>query len=458
MNSSSFSPVVARVLSVVMLLGGLVLLPSCKTVRAVRMNEAPAVKEVTSTTVAYPLLLLHGLGQKAHVWEGPALASYEQSLGLHFGGVLSMKGGGVHCSRNADGPSDFFTVSFTNPVDSVAAWGRELERYIKEVLRRTGAEYVTLVGYSMGGIASRWYRSRHLRDHHVRRLITIGSPHMGSPFARVYSVKSGIKNALADSPNPVSAAVLRGALSAVEACETDMPFDAPAMRDLIPPDNAGNFLDRLGKAPHPLDVEYISVIGNVDMIGDAQKFRSSALQEVLRRVSDLYDNGVNALLSPGDGVVSTSSQVLTNIPWFADKQENLRLARTVTLKSVHTQHLQKSPEIQRVTLESKPELHGSEWYMVNGVPCLVLTYHDYLQPSSSVCTVVYDGMAGERSIQATEQKLVTLPSGERVSYAVIPLRDADFSSSFTVRFTIRNAYGYTVQSTKQWQPLPDAPK
>ncbi|MFM8473867.1 MAG: alpha/beta fold hydrolase, partial [Candidatus Kapaibacterium sp.] len=347
---------------------------------------------------------------------------------------------------------------FSNPLDSVAAWCRELESYIDEVLRRTGANKVTLVGYSMGGIASRLYLTRHLRDHRVQRLITIGSPHLGSPFARVYTVKSGIKNALAGGPNPVSEALLRGALSAVEACETDMPFDSPAMRDLIPPDNAGNFLDRLGKAPHPQDVEYISVIGNVDVIGDAQKFRSSALQEVLRRVGEFFDNGVNALLTPGDGVVSTSSQVLTNIPWFADKQENVRLARTVTLKSVHTQHLQKSPEIQRVTLESKPELHGSEWYMVNGVPSLVLTYTDYLQPSSSVCTVTYDGMAGERTVQATQQKLVTLSTGERVGHAVIPMGDADFSSPFTARFSIRNAYGYTVQATKQWQPLPDAPK
>ena len=426
----------------------------CSSVRVVRMNDAPAVREVSTTTVAYPIILLHGLGQKSHVWEGAALSSYEQSLGLHFGGVLTVKNGSVQCARRGSGPADFFTVSFSNPVDSVAAWSRELELFIAEVLRRTGANRVTLVGYSMGGIASRQYLVKHSRDHHVQRLITIGTPHLGSPFARVYSIKSGIKNSLADSPNPVSEAVLRAALRAVEACETDMPFDAPAMRDLIPPDNAGNFLDRLGKAPHPQDVEYVSVVGNVDVLGDAQKLRSSALQEVLRRVGDLFDNGMSSLLTPGDGVVSTTSQIITNIPWFADKQENIRLARTVTLKSVHTQHLQKSPEIQRVTLESKPELHGSEWYMIRGVPSLVLTYTDYLQASSSVCTVTYDGMAGERTVQATDQKLVTLASGERVSYAVVPLPDADFSAPFTARFSIRNAYGYTIQSTKLWQPPP----
>ncbi|MFM2133113.1 MAG: hypothetical protein RL156_394 [Bacteroidota bacterium] len=427
---------------------------SSRTMRVVRMNEAPRVSEVSATTVAYPLLLLHGLGQKAHVWEGAALSSYEQTLGLHFGGVLTMKNGRVQCSKNGSGPSDFFTVSFSNPVDSVAAWSAELEQFINEVLRRTGANKVTLVGYSMGGVASRLYLTQHQQNHRVQRLITIGSPHLGSPFARVYSLKAGIKNSLASSSNPISQAILGGALSAVEACETDMPFDAPAMRDLIPPDNAGNFLDRLGKAPHPLDVEYVSVIGNVDVIGDAQKFRTSALQEVLRRVGELYDNGLSALLTPGDGVVSTSSQVITNIPWFADKQDNVRLARTVVLKSVHTQHLQKSPEVQRVTLEAKPELHGSEWLLVNGVPSLVLTYNDYLQPSSSVCSVSYSSMAGERSVQATDQKLVSLPTGERVCYAVIPMPDADFSAPFSVRFSIRNAYGYTTQSTKMWQPLP----
>ena len=129
-----------------------------------------------------------------------------------------------------------------------------------------------------------------------------------------------------------------------------------------------------------------------------------------------------------------------------------RLARSVSLKSVHTKHLQSSPEIQRVTLECKPELHSAEWYVVEGVPSLVISFRDYLQASSTECSVSYASLAGERTQKSTQAKLVTLPSGERVCRIVMPMSDVDFSAACSVRYSVRNSYGYTFTSTKEWVP------
>ena len=55
-----------------------------------------------------------------------------------------------------------------------------LARVIRETLQETGAEEVDLVGHSMGGLVARAYLSR--GEVRVARLITLGAPHLGSPF------------------------------------------------------------------------------------------------------------------------------------------------------------------------------------------------------------------------------------------------------------------------------------
>lgn len=83
--------------------------------------------------------------------------------------------------------------------------GKALGHMINEVLEYTGAEKVILVGHSMGGLAIREYLQRteivdgvtknkwwvdkndSLNGHKVARVVTIGTPHLGSNFLGVFS-------------------------------------------------------------------------------------------------------------------------------------------------------------------------------------------------------------------------------------------------------------------------------
>ncbi len=441
-------PDVGRIVVCIMLC---VALAACKSVTAPpTLPVLPAQEELKSTRLIYPILLLHGLGQKSHAWEGPALNFYEREMGLGFGGVLSMRNGAVECSGARGTTRDFYTVSFSNSHDSVSNWGRELEAYIRLVLSQTKASKVILIGYSMGGVASRYYLTHHVHDHHVKRLITIGSPHLGSPFARIYKVKSALTGALAKDPNIVSATALKAALSAVNACESDLPFDAPAVHDLMRPEDGGQFLDELGKSEHPRDVEYVSVTGEVDVASEASKLSAGAVQEVLRRALEFFDTGVGAWFSSGDGVVSLQSQNITNIPWFKNSPDHQRLTRSVSLKSVHTEHLQNSNEIQRVTLEDKPEFKSAEFRTLNNKPCLVVQYSDLLSPEKSSVSIRYPAMAGERNQKLNNAKLIRLENSEVVQQVVFELGDVDFSKNFIVDCTISNFFGNTASTVKQW--------
>jgi triacylglycerol esterase/lipase EstA (alpha/beta hydrolase family) len=53
---------------------------------------------------------------------------------------------------------------------------------IEKLRAATGAERITLVGHSMGGLAARTYL-RHHGHHAVQRVVTIDTPHHGTLFA-----------------------------------------------------------------------------------------------------------------------------------------------------------------------------------------------------------------------------------------------------------------------------------
>lgn len=62
---------------------------------------------------------------------------------------------------------------------------------IDDVLERSGADSVDLVGYSAGGVVVRWYVSELGGDDVVRRVVTLGSPHHGTDLAALAAGVAG---------------------------------------------------------------------------------------------------------------------------------------------------------------------------------------------------------------------------------------------------------------------------
>lgn len=411
-------------------------------------TEAPFI---TTMKVPYPILLLHGLGQKADVWEGEASAYYARDLGLSFGGTLQPKGSTLNPPQAGGADADYYVVQFSNPVDSVGAWATELEQCINYVRQHTGADRVIVIGYSMGGLAARTYLTRKLNNHNVKRLITIGTPHLGSPFARIWTWKSKIVEG-ASSSNPLLSVPAKAALKAIQGAEGDVPFDAPAVRDLRRPQDGGEFLRRLGKLAHPLDVEYVSVIGSVNLFNEASRLSEGFVQDLLRRLLSI-DNGLPEMFSPGDGVVSTESQDIMNVEYFAGNASRRRAARTVSVPTVHVDHLRKSVEIQRVTLDEKPEFRGAEVYRRGSEPVLVVDLADHIPALCSVrvdveCKGTTTGIDVPGSTLALVRTADGIVSRAVVSLAAIPNVTSEPS---TMRIAIRNAFGHVVTARKEWR-------
>lgn len=434
-----------RLLLLALVLNGCSSLPE----RIARLPQYRQTCLGVSMKVPYPIILLHGLGQKADVWHGPATQYFRRDLGLTYGGELaSDHKGNIRRVIAGSGQADFYTVAFSNPVDSINAWRDELEACIGEVRRSTGADRVILVGYSMGGLAARAYLVKRYTDHHVKRLITIGTPHLGSAMARIWNVTRDLDEC-ARNGNILLRKPCELALAAVRSAQDDVPFNSWAIRDLRRPEDGGEYLRRLGVSAHPLDVEYVSVIGKVDLVNNT--LSKGSAQELLRKVLSVIGGSIDDLFDTGDGVVSARSQNIMNIDWFDKDRSRRRTARVVELPSVHTSHLNTSSDVQRVALDEKPVFKGAYVARLNDHPVLVVDFVDHIPLRCSV-SVDVAGSTGMRLLSGGNDIQLLMGDDGIIARVILPLDtlDAGQQSPHRMKVTITNTFGYTATGSVEW--------
>jgi triacylglycerol esterase/lipase EstA (alpha/beta hydrolase family) len=121
--------------------------------------EAAHEGERTGAGRRHPVILLHGfaMNRTNWIWLGRRLA------------------------RRGIGP--LYGTSYFSP-QPVRRSAEHLQRFIRRVLAREGAERVDIVAHSLGGVVARYYIERLDGAAHVHRLVTIGSPHAGTVIAR----------------------------------------------------------------------------------------------------------------------------------------------------------------------------------------------------------------------------------------------------------------------------------
>jgi PKD repeat protein/pimeloyl-ACP methyl ester carboxylesterase len=164
----------------------------------------------------YPIIFVHGLNGNSKTWDEFAFEA-RSNFGWIFGGRLDYCLNPDNDQTNSDTtirsfvnqdnlrPGDFYTVNFDvnaagelfvsddfipfNNFESnqsaIVKQGWAIRDAVKQVLLFSGAEKVILAGHSMGGLAAREYLQNDNNwqfdgEHHVAKLLTIGTPHGGS--------------------------------------------------------------------------------------------------------------------------------------------------------------------------------------------------------------------------------------------------------------------------------------
>jgi pimeloyl-ACP methyl ester carboxylesterase len=107
-----------------------------------------------------PVILVHGLGANSSCF-----SSMERHL--HREGYT------------------VFAANYSCYGADIAACGRHLEREAAWLLDQTGSESANVVAHSLGGVVLRWAMAHTWMRDWVEVAVTLGSPHRGTPTARL---------------------------------------------------------------------------------------------------------------------------------------------------------------------------------------------------------------------------------------------------------------------------------
>lgn len=264
------------------------------------MGELSALlKEAGCGARPYPVIFIHGVSSSADTWVAyrDYLVSY---AGWTYGGIpaIDQTTGMVNISCPPDpgpvngctgGAGDFYVLNFSDSQGlSFDVQGGELAAIIQAVLdENPSATKVLLIGHSSGGLVAREYLQGLARmldsvttipyREDVAKLITIGTPHLGSFWAEVCHADFDFLD-------------ISGNVGVCDLLPMDIDPNSVAVKDLQPNSAALNNLNDLITHPLPPNVSYVSIIGTG--------------QPTLSSLVNFED---------GDGIVSELSQNLMTV-------------------------------------------------------------------------------------------------------------------------------------------------
>jgi len=242
----------------------------------------------------YPILLIHGLFSTAKAWE-TSRRELQKQYDFIFGGHFDLKNTSAKFSSNFKKKNkknfqssslkksvkrgDFYTITFSQNYDlSYKEQAQEIAMAVEVMKNINDSDKVILIGHSMGGLAARAYIQL-LKAKDVFMLITMGTPHYGSPLAYLrdnseekaekffeWTKKKLIKIQNIETNNQEKIGWLRRIknkifLKTQKGKKELMDFlDSKAFCDLQP---ASDALEELNQKPLPANIRYVCVVGDL---------------------------------------------------------------------------------------------------------------------------------------------------------------------------------------------------
>ncbi|NBE53372.1 alpha/beta fold hydrolase [Streptomyces sp. YC537] len=98
-----------------------------------------------------------------------------------------------------EGRQHLTSLNYSPLTGDIRAAAELLGRHVEEICARTGQQAVDIVGHSLGGLIARYYVQRLGGDIRVRTLVTLGTPHGGTPVVPVLNAHPIVRQMRPDS-------------------------------------------------------------------------------------------------------------------------------------------------------------------------------------------------------------------------------------------------------------------
>lgn len=79
--------------------------------------------------------------------------------------------------------NELYTIQYSSAIGCNIDHAHELSNHVHKILKRSTGNQVDIVAHSMGGLSARYYTENLLGHVNVGALITLGTPHHGTPLA-----------------------------------------------------------------------------------------------------------------------------------------------------------------------------------------------------------------------------------------------------------------------------------
>lgn len=221
------------------------------------------------------VLLLHGFFQTRNIWE-----VMEDRLRHDGFGVMSFNLGGLLYRFN------------THPVDKLAELVADK---IEALARRHGFERLHVVGHSKGGLIARRYVQHFGGDRRVKSVVTLGTPHHGTPTALVGVALMGFGAIRSSASELLPRSELVSSLGR-DSFPAEIPLTSVYSRqDLVCPYWASILRPRVGEEQHLVNVE-VRGVGHSQLVWDPRVYR--AVRERLDHAVQLWRARAETVPSP----------------------------------------------------------------------------------------------------------------------------------------------------------------
>ncbi|MFO8132791.1 MAG: alpha/beta fold hydrolase [Thermoplasmatota archaeon] len=235
-----------------------------------------------------PVLLVHGLWSDSHMWD-----KMVQRLTADNFAVYTVD------YPNVDSPARVAVMEFASKVQAVR------QEYLQQ---NVNASSVDVIGHSMGGVVARHYINQYQGSSEVdvNTLITVGTPHKGSPWPQIYY----------DWVNARSKLEMGLLLAQHYLPKGSMGKMGPALSALMPD---SSFLQQLNSQPLNPHVDYIAVCGTYNLLSNICMLDIyDNMDDYEKWLAGVQPTGLDQLVQDmvagsgrtiqGDGVVELSSQ------------------------------------------------------------------------------------------------------------------------------------------------------
>lgn len=253
-----------------------------------------------SVSQAEIIVLTHGYLGSSNSWIKPGILQQLNQAGYPHNGSYTFSQrkisfAGTNPSPQAEQKA-VYTVNLPSiiPVHNQADW---LAAYLADLSIRHPKTAVTVIGHSAGGVAARLMLVRNGKGN-VSKLITIASPHLGTPRA---------DQAISATNNGGMLGWARGwAVRRYTGGHMYNTLQASRglLNDLTPP-RPGNMLFWLNQQPHP-ELDYISIVRSSDQV-------VPPVSQDMNRVPALSGKAETHIVAPGHFLRPKDAQLLLEL-------------------------------------------------------------------------------------------------------------------------------------------------